>query len=453
TAFVIALVAEGLGANLRAGVLTGGAMALSSTAIVLQLLTARRLLASRFGRVAFTILIMQDVAVGPLLILVLALGGSADRLALDLVLALAKAAVAVVVIFWAGRWLVVRLYRLVAGSGALDAFLALTLLVILAVGLTTSAGGLSADFGAFLAGLLLAGTPYRHQVAAEIQPFRALLLGLFFMTVGMSIDLRLVAAAAPVVAGVTAAVLVGKALLLTGLGRAFGLTLGQALRVGVLLSQAGEFAFVLVGLGMNAGIVPPADGQLLLLVTALTMVVTPLLEPLSLRLGRRAELATFARQDADAGLERLSGHVVIAGYGRVGRTAGRQLADGGVPFVAVDLDPERISRAREMGYRVYFGDATRPEVLAAVGVDRARAVIVALDNPLLTQRVVQLLRYIFPDLPIYARAYDAADAEVLEKAGATGVVHEVVATGRQLAAVATAAAQKAAEGGPSGEPP
>src|SRR5581483_1388429 len=196
----------------------------------------------------FTILIMQDVAVGPLLILGLALGGGGEHLARDLALALAKAVAGVVLILWAGRRVLVRLYRMVAAARILDAFVALTLLVILAVGLLSRAAGLSAEFGAFLAGLLLAGTPYRHQVAAEIQPFRALLLGLFFMTVGMAIDLRLLGAEAPVVVGATLALLAGKAALITGLGRAFGLTLGQALRVGILLAQAGEFAFVLVGL-------------------------------------------------------------------------------------------------------------------------------------------------------------------------------------------------------------
>jgi monovalent cation:H+ antiporter-2, CPA2 family len=438
TGLVIALIAVALGTPVRASVLIGGALALSSTAIVLQMLTSRGMLASRFGRVAFTILIMQDIAVGPLLILVFALGGDTDTLALDLALALAKAVAAVVVILWAGRWLLVRLYDLVAGARNLDAFVGLSLLVILAIGLATSAAGLPADFGAFLAGMLLAGTPYRHQVAAEIQPFRALLLGLFFMTVGMSVDLGLAAQEAPVVVGLTVALLAGKALLLAGLGRAFGLTLGQALRVGILLSQAGEFAFVLLGLAMVGGLVPEGPGQLLVLVTALTMMLTPLLEPLALRLARRAEEATFARQDQDVGLEALANHVVIAGYGRVGRAAGRELSEIGVPFIAVDLDPERIARAKDVGHHVYFGDATRAEVLAAVGVDRARGVVVALDDPMQTLRIVQLLRYIFPVLKIYARAYDSADAEVLEKAGATGVVREVVATGRQLAQAAAA---------------
>jgi CPA2 family monovalent cation:H+ antiporter-2 len=433
TAVVIGTIAFAVGVPSRAAVLIGGALALSSTAIVLQILTGRGVLASRFGRVTFTILILQDIAVGPLLILVFALGGEPERLLIDLGLAIAKASAAVILIVWAGRFILVKLYDLVAASRNLDAFVALTLLVILAIGLATEAAGLSVPFGAFLGGVLLAGTPYRHQVSAEIQPFRALLIGLFFMTVGMSIDLRLAVAETPVVISATVALLAGKALVLAGLGRVTGLTLGQALRVGMLLAQAGEFAFVLIGLGMSTGIVPTADGQILILVTALTMMATPLIEPLSVLAGRRAEEAAFSRQEEDLGL---SGHVVIAGYGRVGRAAGRQLADQGIPFIAVDLDPERIARARDMGHHVYFGDATRAEVLAAVGVDRARAVIVALDDPLETQRVVQLLRYIFPDLKIHARAYDTADAEVLEKAGASGVVHEVVATGRQLAAAA-----------------
>jgi CPA2 family monovalent cation:H+ antiporter-2 len=200
---------------------------------------------------------------------------------------------------------------------------------------------------------------------------------------------------------------------------------------------------------MSAGFVTPATGQLLILVTALTMMVTPPLEPLTVRIGRRVEAATFVHQDESEALEKLSDHVVIAGFGRVGRAAARQLVEAGVAFVAVDFDVERIARARELGGRAYFGDATRAEVLAAVGVDRARAVIIALDNPRQSLQLVMLLRYIFPTLKIYSRAYDTADAEELEQAGVTGVVREVVATGRQLAnaVVPAVAAAEPPQGG------
>lgn len=431
TAAVIAGIALLTGASGAADVLIGGALALSSTAVVLQLLTSRGVLATRFGRLAFTILVMQDLAVGPLIILVFSLGGDPDRLLIDLPLALGKAAVAVVAILWVGRWLLVRIYRF-AGARNLDVFVALTLLVILAIALATRLAGLSAEFGAFLAGMLLAGTPYRHQVEAEIQPFRTLLLGLFFMTIGMSIDVELAWRELHIVVGLALALMVVKAALLTGLARLFGVGPGQALRLGLLLSQAGEFAFVLLTLGMGAGFITPESGQILLLVTALTMMATPPLEPLSLRIGRRVEAAAFARQD-DGELEKVSDHVVICGFGRVGRASARELMEAGMNFVAVDFDLERVSRARELGGRGYFGDATRAEVLAAVGVDRARAVIVALDNPRQSLQLVMLLRYIFPTLKIYARAYDAEAARELEAAGVTSVVHEVVATGRQLA--------------------
>jgi CPA2 family monovalent cation:H+ antiporter-2 len=436
--FVTALAVTGIailiGVSTRTSVVIGGALALSSTAIVLRMLVDRGELNSRFGRSCFAVLLVQDMMVGPFLVLALALGGGAEMLGPALGEAVLKAVVAVMAILGIGRIVLRYVFQQVAAVRDPDVFIALSLVVVLASGLMTNMAGLSMAFGAFLAGMLLAETHYRHQVAADIQPFRGLLLGLFFMSVGMSVDFGLTASKAGLVIGLAAGLIVLKAALLAGLGLIAGIRPAQALNLGILLSQGGEFAFVLLGAALGAGVVSGGLAHLLVVVVALTMMATPFLAKLGRLLEREVERRTVVDLETRAEeTEELKDHVVIAGYGRVGAAVAAQLKAAGSEFIAVDLDPHRIIEARAAGLPVYFGDATRPEILEAVHVERARAMVVAVDNPQVALRAVAMVRYIFPDLKIYARAHDDAHARELARAGANTVVPELVATGHRLA--------------------
>jgi len=295
---------------------------------------------------------------------------------------------------------------------------------VLATGLATEVAGLSMAFGAFLAGLLLAETTYRLQVFAAIQPFRGFLLGLFFMTVGMAIDLEVARSEFVFVVVLLGGLMLLKAGVLVALSRTFGQSWPQAVSLGLLLAQGGEFAFVLFAVGVESGAMPPRLAQVLTVVVILSMMLTPLMAALGKRLGRR--MRTLASAPAGPEPEQgRSGHVIIAGYGRAGKAIARHLSVEGVPFVIVDFDIERVAAARQRGEPLVYGDASRPEVLEALDVDRARSVIVAFNDRAATVRLVSLLRYVFPELKIFARARDEAHGEDLIKAGADGVVPEL----------------------------
>ena len=422
------------GSSGPAAAVIGGALALSSTAIVLRMLSDRRELTSQFGRGAFGVLLVQDLAVAPFLVWVLALGQDVLPLPAALGFAFLKMLVAAVAILGLGRAILGQLFWQAASIRAPETFAALTLLIALATGWLAQLAGLSMAFGAFLAGMLLAGTNYRHQVAAEILPFRGLLLGLFYMAIGMSVDPELALEAPLLVALLVVGLLLGKTVLLAGLARLLGFPGGQALHMGLLLSQGGEFSFLLLGAALTVGILQQPQLQLLALAVAITMMVTPLLARLGRYLDRRVAQSNVVPVDAvPEATEVLQTHVVIAGFGRVGAAVAARLESAGQPYIAVDLDPHRVAQAQQRGRPVYYGDATRPEILDAVYVERARSVVVALDNPRAALTLVALLSYIFPDLKIHARARDEVHARELEQAGAHAVVPELVATGVRLA--------------------
>ncbi len=434
SALVIALVAYLLGVGVVASAVIGGGLALSSTAIVLRLLSERGDLTSRFGRSAFAVLLVQDLAVAPFLVLVLALGQSELSVPAALGFALLKMVLAIMAILGIGRVVLRHAVWPISRLEDPEIFAALTLFVVLATGLLTKLAGLSMAFGAFLAGMLLAETRYRLQVAAEIQPFRGLLLGLFFMSVGMSIDLELTIERVEIIVFLVVALIVGKAALLSGLGRLFGLPWSLAAHLGVLLAQGGEFAFVLLGAAMAVGLIAGADGQLLVLVVAFTMMATPFLAGLGQGVSRRVERTSVVDIEAiPETTEQLEDHMIIAGFGRVGSAVASRFEAAGVAYIAVDLDPHRIAQARQRDLPVYFGDASRAEILAALHVERARAVVVAVDDPRAALTTVSTLHYIFPELKIYARARTESHATELERAGAHIVIPELVATGFKLA--------------------
>ncbi|HUL07863.1 MAG TPA: cation:proton antiporter [Candidatus Acidoferrum sp.] len=434
TGAAVAVVIIGFGGSVGAAILVGGALSLSSTAIVLRLLSDRRELNSRFGRAAFGILILQDLVVGPLIVGVLALEKGPDSVAAALGFALLKAVLAMALILGVGRLALRPVFAPVAAARRPEIFAALTLLVVLAAGIATQAAGLSMAFGALLAGMLVAESPYRHQVAVEIQPFRGLLLGLFFMAVGMSLDTTVLRAQIATVLPLTLALIVGKSAITAALAWLIMLPTGQALRLGLLLSQGGEFAFVLLGVGFGARILSLDDRQQLVVVVILSMMLTPLLAEAGRLLAPRIERRTYGRAEAaqpeTAGLQ---DHVIIAGYGRVGRAVAQRLTAAGIGWVALDLDPHRAAQARRQGLPVHFGDADRPEILEAFAVERARALVVAVDNPKVALQLTALLHYVLPGLPILARAYDEAHAAELERAGAVHVIPEPAPIGATIA--------------------
>jgi CPA2 family monovalent cation:H+ antiporter-2 len=430
TTLVIALALGAFGIPGAAAVVLGGGLALSSTAVVLRMLTQRRETATPHGRIAVAVLLLQDLAVLPLLTLVPLLGRPESRILPALGAAFLKAAVVFLVILAAGRLALRPLLRAVARGGDPELFTGIALLLVLGVGWLTLLAGLSMALGAFLAGLLIAETEYRPQIEGDIQPFRGILLALFFMTVGLDIHLGLLAERGALLAALLLALLAAKAGILTLVSRSFGLAWPAAASVGVMLAQGGEFGFVLFGLARERGVLAGEVEQIAVLVVGLSMAVTPLLIAASHALARR--LPAGAPEAGGAGGAELRGHVLIAGFGRVGQTLALLLESRSVPYVALDLDHERVAEARRRGLPVFFGDASRADVLRAVGVERALAAVITLDQPDSARATVHVLRTLLPELPILARARDIAQCEQLARAGATDVVPEVVEGSLQL---------------------
>ncbi|ACI97822.1 monovalent cation:proton antiporter-2 (CPA2) family protein [Rhodospirillum centenum] len=434
TAGLIGGIAWFWGNSPEASMVLGACLALSSTAVVVQLLVERGEVASATGRVTFAVLLFQDLAVVPVLVLVSVLSNPGDQpLLLALGLSLLKAVVAVTVILVIGRFTLGPLLRRVAATRSTEIFTATALLIVLAMGWATSLGGLSAALGAFLAGLVLAGSEFRHQIESDIQPFKGLLLGLFFLTVGMGIDLDLVmenvAWALVSVFGLIAI----KAGLTTGLALAFGAPRDVAIRSGLLLGEGGEFAFVVVGAALSAHMLPPEIGQFMFAVVGLSMLLTPFLPTLADRI-----VSVLGPQKAEpAGPEpdvaEMSGHVIVNGFGRVGQTVAALLSEQQVPYVALDMNPELVRAMREKGYPIHYGDGSRPELLQKLGADNAAAVIVTLDQPAATERAVGAVRHHWPKLQVFARARDRARAAELAKLGVEGVVPETFESSLSLA--------------------
>ncbi len=434
TGAAIAGIAVACGVSLDAAIVIGAALALSSTVFVIQILLDRRQIATRFGRAAFTVLLMQDLAVAPILVMTLVLTNREGGLVASLGLAGLEAAVALVTIVVLGRFVLRPLFAIVAAEKSDEIFAAASLLVVLGVAAFTEYAGLSLAIGGLLAGMVLAETEYRHQVSAEIRPFRALLLGLFFMSIGMQTNLDLAYAQFSLVLGIAAGLIALKALVLVPLVLLFRLPGLYALPLGLLLAQGGEFGFVVFSAAMLGGLIEEGLGQALIIAVALSMMATPLLAWASARLMHWTAVRSSARVgEIDEDEVTLINHVVIAGYGRVGRTVARELSDKGISFIALDRDPLVVSTARAQGERVYFGDASRPEILEQLHLPTARTVVVALSDSEAATRLVGILRGMLPELTVLARAANDAHAAELVRAGASFVVPELVATGRRLA--------------------
>ncbi|KAL2643074.1 hypothetical protein R1flu_010661 [Riccia fluitans] len=435
-----------LGMSGPAALVIGNGLALSSTAVVLQVLQERGESTSRHGRATFSVLLFQDLAVVVLLILIPLLGAKGGvgfkEIAEALGLAAVKAVVAICGIIAGGRLLLRPIYKRMADNHNAEIFAANTLLVVLGTSVLTARAGLSMALGAFLAGLLLAETEFALQVESDIAPYRGLLLGLFFMTVGMSIDPQLMVAKFREILGALGALIVGKTMLFAAMGRMFGLSPIASVRAGLLLAPGGEFAFVAFGEAVNQGLMSSEVSSLLFLVVGLSMALTPWLAA-----GGQLIAARFEQSDMRSLLPQenetddLQGHIIICGFGRVGQIIAQLLSERLIPFVALDVRSERVSVGRALDLPVYFGDAGSREVLHKIGADRAAAAVITLDTPGANYRTVWALSKHFPNVKTFVRAHDVDHGLNLEKAGATAVVPETLEPSLQLAAAVLAQAK------------
>jgi len=425
-----------LGLGWRSGVIIGGILAMSSTAMVARVLAEKMESASRHGRIAISVLLFQDLAVVPLLILIPALAG--DRAALPAALAFAglKAVAVLLVLLVLGRPVVRPWFQLVAQRKSSELFTLNVLFVTLALAWITKAAGLSLALGAFVAGMLIAETAYRYQVEADIAAFRDILLGLFFITIGMLVDLRSIFADLPEILGVLFTVLMLKAAIVWGSCRLFGFEQGVAVRTALVLAQAGEFGFVLLSLANQFRLLPAPVLQPLLAAMLLSLMLAPVLLEHNGWIARRlvgSYRGLRARALEEIRSAQLKEHVILCGYGRVGQSIGRVLEEEGVPYLALDLDPTRVRQAQSAGESIFFGDASRRDVLRASGLAEARALVVTFGNLPVSRRVLAIARELRPQLPTLARAHDDSQIALLEAAGADEVVPEVTEGALMLA--------------------
>jgi CPA2 family monovalent cation:H+ antiporter-2 len=433
TAAAIAAIALAFGNPVPAATVFGAALALSSTAIAMQILVQSRRLATPLGRTSFSILLLQDLAVVPIMLLVGMLAAQpGGGVAAEVAAALAKAALAIGAIYALGRLVLRPVLHLVAQARSREMFMAAILLVALGTALMTAAAGLSMALGAFLAGLLLAETEYRHEIEVDLEPFKGLMLGLFFVSVGMGIDWRLVAEMPVRLIASVVGLIALKAAIVAALCRAFGLPRHTAIEAGLLLGQAGEFAFIVVGMALTLGLVQDAAGQFMLIVAGLSMLATPPVAALARRAAAGLERSASAAAAVEP-IEPLDGHVVVAGFGRVGRMLAAALQAEAVPFVAVDPDPGTVARGRADGLPVFFGDASRLDMLERAHVAAAAGVVITMDDFAAAERIVRGIRLRWSSVPIYVRARDSAHARLLIAAGASSAVPETVEASLQLA--------------------
>lgn len=419
------------GSKPAAALVLGICLALSSTAVVLEVLSQSRRLSTTAGRAAFSVLLAQDLAVIPLILLIAALSASDGGTVLGgLAIALLQAAVALVAIMVSGRLLLRPLLRLVAGVGAAELFIATTLFVVVASGVAAAVAGLSMALGAFVAGLMLAETEYRKQIEAIIEPFKALLLGVFFFTIGMRIDLRQVFSEPLAILIAVSILILLKSAILLGLMRLFRMPRAASLEASLMLGPGGEFAFVGIGLATAVGIVSPREGGFSLAATALSMVLIPLLHALGARLGGLVIEPQHAEPPIPPVSE--SGHTIVVGYGRVGRMVAEMLERHGQPYLATDSDPATIAGERRRGRPVYFGNATEPGYLERCGLAEAKALVLTIHDRKAIDAIVARVRQVRPDITIVARARDADHARHLYAAGVTDAVPETIEASLQL---------------------
>jgi K+:H+ antiporter len=432
TAGLIYGIAVWIGIEQKEAIIIGFGLALSSTAFCLKLLSERGGIMTVMGRMSFSVLLLQDLAVVPLLALIAYLAG-ADQSTAQHSTNLFYPFLMIIGLLIAGRYLLNPLLSRLVASKDPEVFIAVALLLVLGVAWLMEWVGFSMALGAFLAGIMLAESQFRHQIEADILPFRGILLGLFFMTVGMGIDFGLLWQQLGIIILLTVSLMTLKASVVYILVRVSGARHDIAVQSGVLLSQSGEFGFVMFSAASLAGILDAHLNQMLTLIIALTMVLTPFV----VKAGNML-LLRFYTPDTDEGgdfseyVEASEQHVIIAGFGRVGARIAALLGAAGVPYLAIDLRQDRVKSAREQGFPVFFGDASKVKVLQAAGADHAKMIVVSLENPEQVDSLVSLVRQNYPTMPIHARARDRQHCADLIIQGATTTVSETLETSLRL---------------------
>ena len=435
-----ALAAWSMGAQPALALVLGGAFAMSSTAIAAKQLSEQAEINLQHGRMALAVLLFQDLAVIPFLILIPGLNhGIGTALAGDLLWAFGKGLLAVVVILAVGRWLLRPLLHQIATARSAELFTLTALLVTMASAFGTAALGLSLALGGFLAGMMLAETEYRHQVEADIRPFRDVLLGLFFITVGMLLNPAVVARHWLLLIVAVLGLLVFKTALIATLTRYLGSDNNAALRTGLVLAQGGEFGFALLSLGLAQHVIRLPLAEFGLAVIVVSMLVGPLLIRYNRLLAARifpesaAEEHDLLQHDIGRHQLHLENHVVIVGYGRVGQNVARFLEPEGFEFVALDLDAVRVRHAREAGDPVYYGDGTNRDVLRAAGIERARVLVISYFKVSTALKILGHVKKMRPDMPVLVRTRDDTELEKLQEAGATEIIPETLESSLMLA--------------------
>ncbi len=414
--------------------LIGSALALSSTAFVLQLLTDRKLIFSEYGKASVAVLLLQDLAVIPLLIFVSLLASPDLTIAEDIFISLAEALIILILIIITARYVLNPLLKLLVRFSSPEIFTSSALLLVLGSAYAMESIGLSMAMGAFIAGLLIADSSYRHQIIAEIQPFRGLLLGLFFMTMGMSLDLDRFLNNPLMLLGIAVVLMAIKFILLWSISLIFGVKKKASISVALLLAQSGEFALVLFALANGMGVLDEVLYQQLLIVILLSMLATPVLEKIAYRIYSASEKNTSTIPDFNNSETKQNNKpVILVGYGRMGHRIGYILELMKVDYLAIESDANIVDRERAEGKSVYFGDAQRPEVLRAAGITDAPFVIVSINDIVVTERVVSSLSSIFPDIPVFARGHDLTKCRELKALGAKFTVSETLEASAELA--------------------
>ena len=415
----------------------GGCLALSSTAIVIEVLSNQGRMSTSTGRTSFSVLIAQDLAVIPLLVFVSLLGASnGTSLVSSLMLAFMNAAVAVAAIFIVGRLMLRPLFRMVASTESSELFVATTLFVIIGTGVIAAMAGMSMALGAFIAGLVLAEPEFRKAIETTIAPFKGLLLGLFFFTVGMNIDVREIARE-PLWLFASVAGLIGiKAVLFIGLARLFRLSWPTAIETGILLGPGGEFAFVAIGMAAGLSLIEPRVAAFILAVTSITMALIPALALVARRVAPKFKTPEVPDPELMVAPESLTDHAIVIGHGRVGQVVCSLLDQNKIRYLAIDNDARAVPEQRRRGREVYFGDASRPEFLTSCGVMHAKAVIVTVAATAAIDEIVRQVRALRSDIVIVSRARDAEHARHLYAIGVTDAVPETIEASLQLSEAA-----------------
>lgn len=427
-----------VGLSWPAAFVVAAALTMSSTAIVSKMLAERLDLNSRHGRLSIGTLLFQDIAVVPVLVLIPALASTGSDISVVLGIAFLKAAGMLLFLFTVGKWLINPWFNLVAAQRSRELFVMNVLMVTLLLAYVTSLAGLSLALGAFIAGMLISETRYRYQVESDISPFRDILLGLFFISVGMLLNLNEIAQNIGYIVLVLIAFMAFKALVILAVVRVMKYETGVAVRTAVILAQAGEFGFVILALGADQGLITGKILQIVLAAALLSMVIAPFLVQHNGKLARKL-VRSYSRnsnqviQHIEEASLHLTDHVIICGYGRSGQYLGRFLNEEHIPYIALDIDPARVIEAASAGENVMYGDAARRVVLEAAGGVRAKALIISYANTPAAMKILHMVQENYPKLPVIVRTVDDTNMEALRQAGATEVVPEILEGSLMLA--------------------